>query len=239
MTAPSVPLSMASLPPGYRALVLGASGALGAAFADHLRADPRCGEVVALHRRSTPPLDYADEAGLGAAFEALGPTPFHLVLVATGVLHGDGFAPEKRLADLRYASLEAVFRANTFGPALVLRHVLPRLDRTRAVLAVLSAKVGSVGDNRLGGWTAYRASKAALNMVLKNAALEAARTHKGAVLVALHPGTVASALSRPFRGDEIGRPPALAAAQMLGVLDTLQPADSGSFVAYDGQRLPW
>lgn len=230
---------MASLPPGYRALVIGASGALGAAFAAHLQADPRCGEVVALHRRSTPPLDYADEAGLAAAFEALPPGAFHLALVATGVLHGDGFAPEKRLADLRYASLEAVFRANTFGPALALRHVLPRLDRTRAVLAVLSAKVGSVGDNRLGGWTAYRASKAALNMVLKNAALEAARTHKGAVLVALHPGTVASALSRPFRGDEIGRPPALAAAQMLAVLDTLQAADSGSFVAYDGQRLPW
>lgn len=230
---------MRSLPAGYRALVVGAGGALGAAFAGHLRADPRCGEVVTLQRRGTPPLDYADEAGIAAAFEALGPAPFQLVIVATGVLHGNGFAPEKRLADLRYASLETVFRVNTFGPALVLRQVLPKLDRTRAVLAVLSAKVGSVGDNRLGGWTAYRASKAALNMVLKNAAIEAARTHKGAVLVALHPGTVASALSRPFRGDEIGRPPALAAAQMLAVLDSLQAEDNGSFVAYDGARLPW
>lgn len=230
---------MTSLPAGYRALVVGASGALGAAFAAALRADPRCAEVVALHRRSAPPLDYADEAGLAAAFAALGEPRFQLVLVATGVLHGEGFAPEKRLADLRYASLETVFRLNTFGPALVLRHVLPRLDRQRALLGVLSAKVGSVGDNRLGGWTAYRASKAALNMVLKNAAIEGARTHPGAVLVALHPGTVSSALSRPFRGDEIGRPPALAAAQMLAVLDTLQAEDSGSFIAYDGQRLPW
>jgi NAD(P)-dependent dehydrogenase (short-subunit alcohol dehydrogenase family) len=106
-------------------------------------------------------------------------------------------------------------------------------------MALLSAKVGSIGDNRLGGWYSYRASKAALNMMVRTAAIEMHRTHPGAVLAAVHPGTVASALSRPFRGDEIGREPALAAAQMLAALDALQPEDSGSFVAYDGQRLPW
>jgi NAD(P)-dependent dehydrogenase (short-subunit alcohol dehydrogenase family) len=104
---------------------------------------------------------------------------------------------------------------------------------------VLSAKVGSIGDNRLGGWYSYRASKAALNMLVKTASIEVARTHPQAVLVALHPGTVNSALSAPFRGGEIGRPADLATAQMLATLDGLTPADSGAFVAYDGQRLPW
>jgi NAD(P)-dependent dehydrogenase (short-subunit alcohol dehydrogenase family) len=122
---------------------------------------------------------------------------------------------------------------------LILRHFAPLLARERSVLAVLSAKVGSIGDNRLGGWYGYRASKAALNMVLKTASIELRRTHPGAVLAALHPGTVASALSRPFRGDEIGQPPAQATASMLAALDALQPDDSGAFVAYDGTRLPW
>lgn len=104
---------------------------------------------------------------------------------------------------------------------------------------MLSAKVGSIGDNRLGGWYSYRASKAALNMLLKTAAIEVARTHPQAVLAALHPGTVDSALSAPFRGAQIGRGPAAAAQDLLAVLDRLQPQDSGGFWAYDGQRLPW
>ena len=137
------------------------------------------------------------------------------------------------------ASMEEVFRLNTFGPALVLRHFGPLLDRQRSVMALLSARVGSIGDNRLGGWTSYRASKAALNMVVKTASIEFRRTHPGAALVALHPGTVKSALSRPFRGDEIGREPAQAVAQMWRVLQALRPEDSGSFLAYDGERLPW
>jgi NAD(P)-dependent dehydrogenase (short-subunit alcohol dehydrogenase family) len=107
------------------------------------------------------------------------------------------------------------------------------------VLAVLSAKVGSIGDNRLGGWYSYRASKAALNMLLKTASIEMARTHPKAVLAALHPGTVDSALSAPLRGAQIGRRPTDAARDLLAVLDGLQPKDSGGFWAYDGQRLPW
>ena len=107
------------------------------------------------------------------------------------------------------------------------------------MLAVLSAKVGSIGDNRLGGWYSYRASKAALNMVVKTAAIELARTHPQCVLAALHPGTVDSALSAPFRGAQIGRPAQDAARDLLAVLDHLTPEDSGGFWAYDGQRLPW
>ena len=232
--------AMHSLPTDYRALVIGAGGAIGAAFVSQLRADPRCGQVQALHRGSVPALDIASERSIAEAAEALRDAPpWHLILVATGLLHGPGVAPEKRLAELDGAALETLFRVNAIGPALVLRHFAPRLDRRRSLFAVLSAKVGSLGDNRLGGWYGYRASKAALNMLLKTAAIELRRTHPGAVLAALHPGTVRSALSRPFRGDEIGREPALAAAGMLAALDALQPDDSGGFVAYDGQRLPW
>jgi NAD(P)-dependent dehydrogenase (short-subunit alcohol dehydrogenase family) len=120
-----------------------------------------------------------------------------------------------------------------------MRHLVPLLAKERAIVAMLSAKVGSIGDNRLGGWYSYRASKAALNMLVRTAAIEVARSHKDAVLVALHPGTVASNLSRPFRGDSIGRPAQDAAADLLRVLDALTPADSGSFRSWDGSVLPW
>jgi NAD(P)-dependent dehydrogenase (short-subunit alcohol dehydrogenase family) len=231
---------MPSLPSGYRALVIGSSGAIGAAFVAQLQADPRCAWVQGLHRGSSPAIDYAREDSIAAAAAALRDAPpWQLIIVATGLLHAAPWMPEKRLADLAYPSLEAVFRTNVFGPALVLRHFAPLLDKPRSVLAVLSAKVGSIEDNRLGGWYAYRASKAALNMMLKTAAIELRRTHPGAALVALHPGTVRSALSRPFRGDEIGREPGQAAAQMLAALDGVAPEESGAFVAYDGQRLPW
>lgn len=231
---------MNSLPSGYQALVIGAGGAIGSAFVAQLRADPRCGAVHGLGRSTDPPLDYARTESIAeAAARMRGHGPFHLVLVATGVLHTATARPEKRLADLSLEVLDEVFRINTFGPALVLRHFAPLLDRQRSLMALLSARVGSIGDNRLGGWTSYRASKAALNMVVRTASIELARTHPGAVLAALHPGTVKSALSRPFRGDEIGRDPAEAAAAMLQALDALEAGDSGGFVAYDGQRLPW
>jgi NAD(P)-dependent dehydrogenase (short-subunit alcohol dehydrogenase family) len=229
-----------SLPDGYRAVVIGARGALGSAFVQRLQADPRCAGVAALHRASVPAIDYGRDGSVADAAAAVRDEgPFHLVLVATGMLHGPALAPEKRLADLDATALATLLQANTIGPALVLRHFGPLLDRQRSLLGVLSAKVGSIGDNRLGGWYGYRASKAALNMLLKTAAIELRRSHPGAVLAALHPGTVRSALSRPFRGDEIGREPAQAAAELLDVLDRLRAEDSGTFVSYSGERLPW
>lgn len=231
---------MDNFPDQFHALVIGSSGAIGAACVAALEAMPRCATVRGLHRRSVPRLDFDDEHSIAEAARALSSGPrFHLIINATGILHQGDMMPEKRLADLTYSHLEAIFRINTLGPALVLRHFAPLLDGQRAVMAMLSAKVGSIGDNRLGGWYGYRASKAALNMLVKTAAIELARTQKQSVLVALHPGTVKSALSRPFRGDDIGRPAEIAAADLLRVMDGLTPAESGTFRTYQGEPLPW
>ena len=231
---------MSSLPDQFNALVLGASGAIGAAFVDLLSAMPRCASVCGLHRHSTPRLDFTDENSIAEAARELATKPrYHLIINAAGMLHDGNLMPEKRLADLNYQQMQAIFQTNTMGPALVMRHFLPLLDGERAIMAMLSAKVGSIGDNQLGGWYSYRASKAALNMLVKTAAIELARNQKHSVLVALHPGTVNSRLSRPFRGELIGRPAHDAASDMLTVLDTLRPSDSGTFVAYNGTRLPW
>ncbi len=205
-----------------------------------LQANPRCAEVIGLHRQSDPCVDFDIESSIRAAATQLAATgKFHLIINAAGVLHTDGFMPEKKLGDLSYAQLEATFRVNTFGPGLVLRHFAPLLDVQRSVLAVLSAKVGSIADNRLGGWYSYRASKAALNMLLKTASIEVKRSNPQAVLVSLHPGTVSTGLSKPFKGEHIGRPAIDAAREMLGVLDRLTAADTGSFFAYNGECLPW
>lgn len=233
-------MPMQSFPDGFRALVIGASGGIGAALVNALRADSRCACVLMLSRTSSPPLDLADPASIEQAAKAVAiQAPFHLIINAAGVLHGADFMPEKRLADLNHEQLLATFQANTFGPALVLRHFSGLLDRQRGVLAMLSAKVGSIGDNRLGGWYSYRASKAALNMLIKTAAIEIRRSQPNAVLLALHPGTVNSRLSQPFRGAEIGRPAADAARDLLRVIDSLGPEASGSFHAYSGEELPW
>jgi NAD(P)-dependent dehydrogenase (short-subunit alcohol dehydrogenase family) len=231
---------MDSLPDGFHALVIGASGSIGAAFSDLLEAMPRCASVRGLGRDTTPSIDLTDEDSIADAARVLAAGPrLHLIINAAGLLHSEAFMPEKRLADLNHAQMLATFQANTFGPALLLRHLAPLLAGERALFAMLSAKVGSIGDNRLGGWYSYRASKAALNMLIKTAAIEVARSQNNSVLVALHPGTVNSRLSRPFRGETIGRPAHQAAADMLRVLDALTPADSGTFKSYNGADLPW
>ncbi len=233
---------MNSLPDGFRALVVGSSGAIGSALVRALQADPRCAHVHGLHRRSDPAVELTDEACIAAAaavVQAAG--PLHLVICATGTLQVDGRPPEKRLVELDPATMGRAFAVNTIGPALVIKHFHPLLARReRTLLGVLSARVGSIGDNRLGGWYSYRASKAALNMLLRSAAIEVARQRPLAVLAALHPGTVASALSAPIIGDADASSPDQAAARLLQVLDKL-PAEgaSGGFHAWDGQPIPW
>ena len=229
-----------SFPENFRACVIGASGAIGAAFVQALQNDPHCAQVIALHRNSVPAIDLTDEASIetaAAAIKSLG--PFHLIIHAAGILHQQEFMPEKKLGDLNMAQMQTTFMVNTFGPAIVLRHFSKLLDKQRGVFALLSAKVGSIQDNRLGGWYSYRASKAALNMMIKTAAIEIKRTQPNAIVIAMHPGTVNSALSQPFRGAEIGRPAEQAANEMLEVIDRLQLEDHAGFLSYKGERLPW
>ena len=232
---------MNSLPSGYTAAVVGATGAIGGALVQALQADPRCALVHLLGRRSATALDLTDESSIAAAAaQVRAHGPLHLLVCATGVLKMGPRAPEKRLADLEAATLAQVFAVNTIGPALVVKHFHDLLPvKERGLLAVLSARVGSIGDNRLGGWYSYRASKAALNQLLHTAAIEVARKRPLAVLAALHPGTVQSALSAPIIGNADATTPAAAARHLLAVLDSLAADASGGFFAWDGQPIPW
>ena len=237
--------SLASLPEGYRAAVIGATGAIGGALVQALQADPRCGGVHVLSRSGTPALDLLDEASIANAAAHLreqlqGEGGLHLLVCATGVLQLGPRSPEKRLADLQPETLARAMALNAIGPALVLKHFHELLPpKERGLMAVLSARVGSIGDNRKGGWYAYRASKAALNQFLHTTAIEVARKRPLAVLAALHPGTVQSGLSAPIIGDAEATTPPVAAANLLRVLNSLQPTDSGGFFAWDGTAIAW
>lgn len=232
---------MNSLPAGYKAIVFGARGALGEAFVELLRARPACAEVVAMGRGSVPAVDVEDEASIAAAAATLRERgPFQLIVNATGALHIGGAAPEKRLAELNATTLARAFAINAIGPALLIKHFAPLLpQKQRGLFATLSARVGSIGDNRKGGWYGYRAAKAAQNMLVKTAAIEIARSRPEAVLAALHPGTVRSKLSAPIIGDTPAFELAHAAGLMLAVLDGLSATQSGGFFAYDGSAIAW
>lgn len=235
-----------------RCAVFGASGGIGAALVRQLAAREDVGEVHAGSRRGAVPegprihpfrFDAMDQAMLAATAAAIG-GPLDLVIVATGRLtRADGGGPEKALHQLGAAALAEQFADNAIVPAMIARAVQAMLPRDRrCVFAALSARVGSIGDNRLGGWHAYRASKAALNMLLRTIAIEWARTHPLAVVAALHPGTVDTALSAPFQrgvAPEKLFTPDISAAALLHVLDRLQPADSGGFFAWDGTPIPF
>ena len=228
-----------SLGTAYRALVLGASGALGSAFVEALQADVACAEVVALSRSSEPSFRLEDESSIAAAASSLH-GPFHLIIDATGALTIDGQGPEKHLGALNATQLTRAFEVNTIGPALLLKHFVPLLvTEQRGIYAKLSARVGSISDNRKGGWYGYRAAKAALNMVLQTTAIEAARKRPQLVVAAMQPGTVASSLSAPFVPAKDCLTPAQSVAGLLSALDDL-PAQAGAhFVDYQGATIPW
>jgi NAD(P)-dependent dehydrogenase (short-subunit alcohol dehydrogenase family) len=223
---------------GYRAAVIGASGAIGHAFVQLLQQDPRCQSVLAITRAWPCAWDLRDEASLAALASRLD-GPLHLVVDATGALGLPEGPPEKRLQDLRADALLAQFQVNAIGPALLLKHLLPLLARQeRVVWAKLSARVGSIGDNRKGGWYGYRAAKAALNQLLQTAAIEMARQRPEAVVAALQPGTVRSALSRPFVADDASEP-LQAVDGLLQALDRLVPTGRAQFVDHAGAAVPW
>ena len=235
----------------HQIAIIGSAGAIGNALLGQLANQWRTADIHAFSRgiAASPhgnvhhhQMDYADESSIAeAAAIASAKAPLDLVLVTTGLLHDGDIMPEKSLGDLSSTKFQRLFAANTILPALVAKHFLPKIAKhKRAVFAAISARVGSISDNRLGGWYAYRASKAALNMVIKNAAIEMGRRHKEAVIVGLHPGTVDSHLSKPFQG---GVPegtlftPEFSAEKLLLVLDGLVAKDSGKCFAWDGSEV--
>lgn len=216
-----------------RSLVVGASGGIGSALMTRLAAE---GETIGLSR-SADGLDVTEEASVAAALSCLEP-PFDRVIVATGALHG-GSGPEKTLRAVEAVPLAEQFALNAVGPVLVLKHALRLLPRGRTTrFAALSARVGSIGDNALGGWYGYRAAKAGLNQLIHTAAIEIARTHPQAVVVCLHPGTVETSFSADYPGRNKLTPDA-AAAHLVGVLDRLTPAQTGGFFDWAGKPVPW
>lgn len=240
--APAARPDLGSFPDAGVAVVFGAGGGIGGALVEAVRHAGCFEHVIAFGRGTSPPIDLLVEASLErAAGFAADQGELRLVIDATGFLHDDRQAPEKTWRQLDATNLARSFALNAIGPALIMKHVLPRLPRSgKAVFATLSARVGSIGDNRLGGWYSYRASKAALNQLVRTAAVELARRSPDALCIALHPGTVATALSAPFAatGLEVHSPGA-AARHLLAVVDQLPADANGGFFDWRGQPVPW
>lgn len=235
-----------------RAVVIGASGGIGAALVEQLASRADCEQVYALSRKPavgsdkvrTLNLDFDREETISAAASEIAKDgPPDLVIISTGILSDEaGLAPEKSYRQQASDAFEKVFQINTIGPALIAKHFLPIMPRKqRAVFAALSARVGSISDNRIGGWHAYRASKAALNMLIKNYAIEQARRNEDFIAVGLHPGTVDTALSKPFQSgvpDKQLFSADQSAAYLLNVIDGLTPMDSGKVFDWAGKEVP-
>lgn len=230
---------LTSLDPGYSALVIGASGGVGQAISKCLASEINCSNVVQLSRREDG-LDITDEETVHRAADRFQSTSFEFIVCATGALTIDGVGPEKSIRQISQNAMMNQFAVNAVGPALVLKHFVPLLaKKKRVVFALLSARVGSIGDNQLGGWISYRSSKAALNQIVRTAAIEVSRMNPSSVLVAMHPGSVATSLSDPFSSGHERSKPDDAARSVLQALDALQPANTGGFFAYDGSPIVW
>lgn len=245
---------ISSFKDGSNVVVAGANGGIGRALVETLVDDARVNQVAALSRAPVPidsprlrsiVTDITDEASIAAAARQCAENgPVDLVVVASGILHRpDDVQPEKRMRDLDSAVIAEVLRINTIAPTMLAKHFLPLMRRdAKSAFAAISARVGSIGDNRLGGWASYRASKAALNMFIKTLSIEHARTHQDGLVVALHPGTTDTALSKPFQRNV---PPEklfstdFTAERLLQVLDNLGSGDTGGFFAWDGQAIEY
>ena len=229
------------------AVVIGSSGGLGGALLAQLEHHSEYAQVLGLGRHSQVNIDYLRENSFGSAAQAVAGVcaaanlELRLLIVATGFLHGEPGQPERSWANLDAGYLDHVFKINTLGPALVMKHFFPLLPKHgRCVAGFVSAKVGSIGDNALGGWYGYRASKAALNQLVKTASIELTRRNRQSICVALHPGTVDTALSQPFAKTGLKvRPAPEAARDLLRVLQALVPEETGCLVDYLGQKLPF
>ena len=232
------------------AIVVGSSGGIGKAFCKHLLSLENVTKVTGLSRSETDiddpkfvshQIDVCDEASIEDAASHI--EPAQLIIIATGILHDDRTMPEKSLNNLNLDQLEHVFKINTFGPALVIKHLAKKMPpKQSSLIVVLSAKVGSISDNFLGGWYGYRASKAALNMMVRTAGIEIQRFHPDHSIVSIHPGTVTTALSNPFTAnypeDKLIDPDG-AIARLMTVIDNLGPANNGQFIDWDGSRISY
>lgn len=225
----------------YRALVIGASGAIGHAFVEALQRDPHCNHVETVSRATSAHFDLLNTASfpeLAASSAASG--PYRLIIDATGALTIDGVGPEKSLSAVKPEVLAKAFAVNATGPLLLFRHFAPLLAPGHSIYAKLSARVGSISDNHKGGWYGYRASKAALNMLLQTAAIELQRKQPELRVVALQPGTVRSVLSQPFSaGVAKLLEPAESVEGMLASLRGLRPRAGAHYIDYQGNEIPW
>ncbi len=234
-------MATACAAPNRSALVIGASGGIGAAIASALREDSAFASVVTLSRTSNG-FDITNECSVreGAAQLAEHGSRFDLIFDATGALEANGNPPEKAFAALEPASLQASFSVNAVGPALLFKHFASLLNhKGRSVFATLSARVGSIGDNRLGGWMSYRASKAALNQIVRCAAIEIKRGRPNSIVVALHPGTIETPLTRKYARGRFTHTANAAARKMLNALEALSAKDTGKFFDYAGNIVDW
>lgn len=231
-------------------VVIGSSGSIGSAFIKNILQNPELKKLYAFSRSGLPfddnkviskVLYLEDEESIAHASNFVKNEELDLIIVATGMLHDSEIKPEKSLKEISEEKLHKLFAVNTIGPALIAKHFIPHLAKDKkSTLAFLSARVGSISDNELGGWYSYRASKAALNMVIKNLSIEVVRKYKNTIIVGLHPGTVDSKLSKPFQTNvkqEKLFTPDYSAKQMLKVIDELKPENSGDILAYDGQKI--
>lgn len=233
---------MNTLRNGFKALVIGSSGGIGAAITGALGGLSQCGGVVGLSRASAASFDLTNEASISAIAEELKAvgTRFELIFDATGVLSIGSSGPEKSLSALDADTMEKAFAINVIGPALLMKYFAPLLPTDgKSVFATLSARVGSIGDNQLGGWYSYRASKAALNQIVKTAAIEIARKRPDAICLALHPGTVETPLSQHYARAQYTHTPREAARKLLQTIDQTGPEHTGSFLSFDGKTIPW
>jgi NAD(P)-dependent dehydrogenase (short-subunit alcohol dehydrogenase family) len=230
-----------SVPDDGIAVVIGATGGIGGAFVRALEKSRRFARVVAAGRSNEHRLDIRDPDAVAAFAESLAGERVRLVIDATGFLHDETRMPEKSWRDINAQDMAYSYAVNAIGPALLMQHLLPLLPREgKSAFVTLSAKVGSIGDNRIGGWYAYRAAKAALNQIVRCAAIELGRRWREAICVAMHPGTVHTPLTQPFAKNGLNvREPDEAAAEMLAVIDALTAEESGGFFDYRGERLPW
>lgn len=227
------------------AVIIGASGGIGSAMADALEQEDQYSCVVRLSRGPKSPvkLDLSSEESIALAVDWLKEQNIqpNLVFIATGLLHNGRQGPEKSMRELNTDWMQENYQVNAIGPALIAKHFLPLMPKDEiTIFAAMSARVGSISDNRLGGWYGYRAAKAALNMIIRNLSIEWTRKNKRSIIVALHPGTVDTGLSKPFQSNV---PPGKlfnserAALQLLDVLDGLKPADTGKIFAWDGEEI--